>query len=53
MIDYPEDGFTFRANHNQDLHAINTSVSGARRRDLDLAMGTFHVGTSNLASVVD
>ncbi len=50
MIDNPEDGFTFRADHNQDLHSIDASVSGARGSDLDLAMGAFHVGTSDLAN---
>ncbi len=52
MIDDPKDGFAFRADHDQDLHPIDTSVLGARGIDLDLAMGTFHNGTSDLASAV-
>ena len=52
MIDDPEDGFTFRADHNQDFHSIDASVLGARGSNLDLAMGAFHSGTSDLASAV-
>ena len=53
MIDDSKDCFAFRADHNQDLHSIDASVSGARGSDLDLAMGTFHFGTSDLANAVD
>ena len=52
MIDNPKNGFTCRADHNQDLHSVDASVPGAGGIDLDLAMGTFHVGTSDLASAV-
>ena len=53
VIDDPKDGFTFRADHDWDLGTIDTSVFEVRGSDLGLAMGTFHVGTSNLASAVD
>ena len=53
MIDDPKDGFTFRADHDWNLGTIDTSVFEVRGSDLGLAMGTFHVGTSNLASAVD
>ncbi len=50
MIDDSKDGFAFRADHDQDLHPIDASMFGARGSDLDLAMGAFHVGTSELVS---
>ena len=53
MIDDPKDGFATRADHNQNLDAIDASVTGARGSHFDLAMRTFHVGTSDLASAVD
>ena len=53
MIDDPKDGFAFRANHDQDLYSIDASVPAARRIEPDLAMGTFHFGTSDLANAVD
>ena len=53
MIDDPKDGFTFRADHDWNLGTIDTSVFEVRGSDLGLAIGTFHVGTSNLASAVD
>ena len=52
MIDDPKDRLTFGADNNQDLHSIDASVSGARGIELDLAMGTFHIGTSDLAGAV-
>ncbi len=52
MIDHSKDGFTLRANHYQDLHTIDTGMSGAGVSELDLAMGALHVGTSDLASAV-
>ena len=53
MIDDSEDGFTFRADHDQDLNSIYAGVSGVGAIELYLAMGTFHVGTSGIASAVD
>ena len=50
MIDDSEDGLTFRADHDQNLHAIDAGVLGAWGIDLHLTMGTFHVGTSDLAA---
>ncbi len=50
-IDDSEDGFAFWAKHNQDFNTIDASVFGARGFDVYLAMGTFHVGTSDLVSV--
>ena len=52
MIDNPKDGLTFRADHNQDLYSIDASVPGAGGIELDLAMGTFHIATSDLAGAV-
>ena len=53
MIDHPKDGFTFRANHHQDLHTIDTGMPGAGVRELDLAIGALHVGTSDSTSAVN
>ena len=52
MIYNPKEGFTFRADHNQDFDSIDAGVPRGGRSDLDLAMGAFHVGTSDLASVL-
>ena len=51
MIDDPKDSFTLRADHNQDFYSVDAIVSGTRGIEFDLAMGTFHVGTSDLAIV--
>jgi hypothetical protein len=53
MIYNPKEGFTFRADHNQDFDSIDAGVPRGGRSDLDLAMGTFHFGTSDLANAVD
>ncbi len=50
MIDDSKDGFAFWAEHDQDFNTIDASVFCARGIDVDLAMGTFHVGTSDLVS---
>ena len=47
VIDHSKNSFTLRANHYQDLHTIDTGMSGTRVRELDLAMGALHVGTSD------
>ncbi len=52
MIYDSKDGFTFRADHDEDFHSVDARMLGAWRIDLNLAMGTFHAATSALTSVV-
>ena len=53
VVDDSQYRFTFTADHDQDLDAIDASVLGARRFNLDHAMWTFHIGTSDLANADD
>ncbi len=50
VIDDSQDGVTFWAVDNQDINPFDASVLGARGFDFGLAMRTFHIGTSDLAS---
>jgi len=44
MIDDSKGGLAFGAGHYQDLHSIDASMLSAGGFNLDLAMGTFHLG---------
>jgi len=44
MIDDSKGGLAFGAGHYQDLHSIDASMLSAGGFNLDLPMGTFHLG---------
>ena len=46
MIDDSKDGLAFGAGYYQDLHSVDASMLS----DLDLAMGTFHIGTFEIVN---